>query len=238
MSKVIDDHGGIVIEFIGDAILSVYGAPLKNSEHPTAAVKSTLKMLACLGRINEWSASHGLPEVHIRCGVHTGDVLVGNMGFHSRMKYGVVGENANIPGRLEELNKTYSTEMLISQATFSRLDPEAFIVRPIDYVYLRRAANATSEPVYQVMSRDRRGGKAHRLKPVAVLHAKAIALYRAREFARAAELFRQVNDAMREAAGVQWDTPSALLMKRSRVYAERPPPPEWDGVWDQPSEPP
>lgn len=237
MSKVIDAHGGIVIEFIGDAILSVYGAPLKNADHATAAVKGTLRMLAALSRINEWSAQHNLPAVHIRCGVHTGRVLVGNMGFHSRMKYGVVGENANIPGRLEELNKTYSTEMLISHATFGRLDPEAFIARPIDYIYLRHSTDAQSEPIYQVLSRDRRVGKGNRLRPVVARHAEALGLYKAREFARAAELFAQVDEAMQEIMGVEVDTPSVMLMKRARHYMERPPPQEWDGVWDQPSEP-
>mmetsp|Transcript_71964 Transcript_71964/g.166600 ORF Transcript_71964/g.166600 Transcript_71964/m.166600 type:complete len:1042 (+) Transcript_71964:150-3275(+) len=236
MSKVIDDHGGIVIEFIGDAILSVYGAPLKNSDHATAAVRSTLRMLSALGRINEWSAGHGLPEVHIRCGVHTGQVLVGNMGFHSRMKYGVVGENANIPGRLEELNKHYSTEMLISGATYSRLDPEAFIVRPIDYVYLRHA-QSQSEPIYQVMARASKTGKVHRLKIPATQHTEAMQCYKSRDFAKAAAMFAQVNESMQEITGVESDTPSVLLMKRCKAYMENPPPPKWDGVWDQASEP-
>merc|ERR1739844_828937 len=63
MSKVIDDHLGIVIEFIGDAILAVYGSPQKNQDHANLAVKSTLRMLSTLTRINEWSEKKGLPEV-------------------------------------------------------------------------------------------------------------------------------------------------------------------------------
>eukprot|EP00435_Cladocopium_sp_Y103_P067796 s180_g30.t1 len=73
MSQVIDNHGGIVIEFIGDAILSVYGAPLRNPMHADAGVRATLKMLKALDRINAWSKHRSLPQVSIRCGVHTGE---------------------------------------------------------------------------------------------------------------------------------------------------------------------
>merc|ERR1712137_1345590 len=119
MSKVIDDNSGIVIEFIGDAILAIYGAPLRDLDHHTNAVRATMRMLAALDKINKWSVSQNppLPEVNIRCGIHTGPCLVGNMGFQSRIKYGVVGENTNIPGRLEEMNKSYGTNNLMSQDT-------------------------------------------------------------------------------------------------------------------------
>ncbi|CAK9069519.1 unnamed protein product, partial [Durusdinium trenchii] len=150
MSQVIDNHGGIVIEFIGDAILSVFGAPLRNPMHADACVRATLKMLKALDRINAWSKHRSLPQVNIRCGVHTGEVLVGNMGFHSRIKYGTMGENANVPSKLEEFNKTYSTFNLISEDTYLSLPPETFIVRPIDCIYLR---NSDPEPttVYNVL---------------------------------------------------------------------------------------
>merc|ERR1719148_600043 len=109
--------------------------------------------------MNEWSVVRKLPEVKIRCGVHTGRVLVGNMGFHSRMKYGIVGEDAHIPSRLEEINKTYGTNMMISQATWSRLDTGAFITRPADYIRLRQTPDVGSEPIYQVMERERKMSK-------------------------------------------------------------------------------
>merc|ERR1719487_899909 len=139
MTKVIDDHGGVVIEFIGDAILCIYGAPLPNEWHSSAAVKAALRMLTTLRKINQWSSTKGLPEVNIRCGVHTGNVLVGNMGFQSRIKYGIVGEDAQIPSRLEELNKSYSTQCLISNYTCTRLMPDHFLTRPVDFIRLRHA---------------------------------------------------------------------------------------------------
>ncbi|CAE8712234.1 unnamed protein product [Polarella glacialis] len=74
MSQVIEDHGGIVLEFIGDAIMSIYGAPLVNEAHPAAAVESAIQMLAALTTMNHWFAARNLPKLRIRCGVHTGKV--------------------------------------------------------------------------------------------------------------------------------------------------------------------
>lgn len=237
MSKVIDEHGGIVIEFIGDAILSVFGAPLRNPDHPTATVRATLRMLGALAKINQWSQTKGLPEVSIRCGIHTGPVLVGNMGFHSRMKYGVVGENANIPARLEELNKTYGTNMLISEATHRLLDAEAFITRPIDYVYVRQGPDAVGEPVFQVLGRAGSNSRLlELLQPVAELHTAAMSYYRNRDFQEAAQRFEEVTQQMKEITGAE-DQPAEMLLKRCKVYMQRPPPEDWDGVWDQASEP-
>jgi len=236
MSKVIDDHCGIVIEFIGDAILAVYGAPQRNDDHPNLAVKSTLRMLTALTRINQWSVTKGLPEVQIRCGVHTGEVLIGNMGFHSRIKYGVVGPNASIPSRLEELNKNYGTNFLISEATYSRLDLDTFIIRPIDYYYVRHLEVPEAELVYQVLARQRKGAKAHKLTLVAKMHADALESYRTRHFGAAAVLFEQVNTTMRELTGVECDKAALVLMKRCKFYSQRSPHIGWDGVWDQATE--
>jgi adenylate cyclase len=239
MSKVIDDHGGVVLEFIGDAIQCIYGAPLINPDHPTSAVKSGLRMLAALRKMNEWSLSRNLPAVKIRCGIHTGRVLVGNMGFnmgfHSRMKYGIVGEDAHIPSRLEELNKSYSTQMLISEYTFSQIDSDAFITRPIDIIHLRHTPQSSPEVIYEVMDRDKRHAKAHPLYPAASLQAKAIELYKSRDFHESLECFQDVSKRMQELTGEE-DAASSLFIKRCEAYLEAPPDPDWDGVWDRGAE--
>merc|ERR1712137_1469556 len=106
--------------------------------------------------MNEWSVSKGFPEVSIRCGVHTGRVLVGNMGFDARLKYGIVGEESHIPAHLEEMNKTYGTAMLISEATYMMLPGGVFVIRPIDFVRLRAVEPGCDEAdsvelIYEVL---------------------------------------------------------------------------------------
>jgi len=236
MSKVIDDHGGVVLEFIGDAILCIYGAPLMNPDHPTAAVKSSLRMLTALRRMNDWSVARKLPEVKIRCGVHTGRVLVGNMGFHSRMKYGIVGEDAHIPGRLEEINKTYGTSLMISQATWNKLDTAAlFITRPIDYVNLRQTPGASTELIFQVMERERKANKSHVLWQPARLHSEGVELYRTCDFKVALEKFTKVGQLIKDFNGEE-DVASQLMATRCASYIDQPPPSSWDGAWDRGNE--
>merc|ERR1740117_1272646 len=121
--------------------------------------------------MNEWAKHKNLPTVGVRCGVHTGTVLVGNMGFASRMKYGIVGQDASIPATLEETNKDYGTNMLISQNTFDKLEPGLFITRPIDYKPLR---GAEAEIIYQVMDREKRQRKEHPLWPAASVYGEAL----------------------------------------------------------------
>ncbi|CAJ1350173.1 unnamed protein product [Effrenium voratum] len=234
MSQVIDSQGGIVIEFIGDAILSVFGAPLRNPLHAEACVKATMKMLKSLDRINAWSKHRDLPQVNIRCGVHTGEVLVGNMGFHSRIKYGTTGENANIPSKLEELNKTYSTNNLISQDTFSSLVENTFVTRPIDLIYLR---SYDMEPtvVYNILC-PAESTKAERSEKMAKVYREAFLCYRSQGFKKAAELFQKYAKLSKTKASVQ-DAAALLMQKRCKFYQEHPPPRDWDGVWDQASEP-
>lgn len=238
MSKVIDDHSGVVLEFIGDAILCIYGKPIEDPEHPTTAVRSTLKMLSQLRRINDWSEKKDppLPRVEIRCGVHTGKVLVGNMGFDSRMKYGIVGEDAHIPSRLEEINKNYKTNFLISQNTLDRLDKDTFITRPIDYVYLRHTPDSSAELIHEVRAMSKKHAKTHREWPAAALHAEAMELYKARDFKQAAAKFEDVAAMMHEITGGEEDHedyPSLLMLSRCESYIGRPPPAKWQGVWDR-----
>mmetsp|Transcript_33751 Transcript_33751/g.77983 ORF Transcript_33751/g.77983 Transcript_33751/m.77983 type:complete len:1085 (-) Transcript_33751:162-3416(-) len=232
MSKVIDDHSGVVLEFIGDAIQCVYGAPLENDRHPTLAVEAALRMLGALRRIKDWCKEHRLPEVSIRCGIHTGRVLVGNMGFSSRMKYGIVGEESTVASKLEELNKTYKTRILISESTFEKLDPGEFFIRPVDFVYLKQVPEAISdsELVYEVMPLKLKG-PSNPLKRIISLHAEGLCEYKRKEFTSAARKFEQVNAVLAD-INQEDDAPSSLMIKRCATLAEVPPPNEWDGTWD------
>lgn len=232
MSKIIDDHGGVVLEFIGDAILCIYGAPLQNPDHATAAVRASLRMLNSLKRMNEWSAARGLPHVSIRCGVHTGRVLVGNMGFNARMKYDIIGEEAEVAGKLEEMNKNYETNMLISQRTFDSLTGD-FITRPIDYLILhKKATKQIVEAIHEVIDRVRGDKEQHDAWPACALHAEAMALFRQRQFETALPLFERVGRMM-QVILCKPDQASAVMAKRCKSYINQPPAADWEGVWDR-----
>lgn len=130
MNEVIDEHKGCVIEFVGDAILAVFGAPNHLPDHSERAVRCALSMRERLVALNqEWRASGlsqywqngadaGLSE---RIGIHTGPVVAGNLGGTTRMKYAVIGDSVNVAARLESLNKELDTDILVSEHVYTHL---------------------------------------------------------------------------------------------------------------------
>lgn len=132
MNELIDAHHGCVIEFLGDAVLAVFGAPHVREDHARLAVECALEMRARLTQLNEeWKRTglarcwteRGIDELKARIGVHSGRVVAGSLGGATRMKYGVIGDAVNVAARLETLNKDLHTDMLISADTWAQLPP-------------------------------------------------------------------------------------------------------------------
>ena len=123
MNTIIDKHQGCVIEFMGDGILAVFGAPDYHSQHAEQAVCCAMEMRERLSELNrEWEANNladywqqiGIAQLEARIGIHTGPVIAGNLGSPTRMKYAVIGDSVNVAARLEALNKELGTSILIS----------------------------------------------------------------------------------------------------------------------------
>lgn len=117
MTGVILDHGGTIDEFIGDAVLALFGAPRPMEDHAATAVACALDMQAAMVTVNRLNAARGLPEVAIGIGINSGDVIVGNIGSERRAKYGVVGDNVNLTARIESC--TSGGQILVSADTRS-----------------------------------------------------------------------------------------------------------------------
>jgi len=118
MTSAIFVHRGMVNDFIGDAILAVFGAPLDDPEHARHAVLSALAMVETLDRLNERWTGEGLPALRMGVGIHTGEVFAGNVGRAGKVKYAVVGDTVNLASRVESLNKELGTTMLVTEATY------------------------------------------------------------------------------------------------------------------------
>lgn len=141
MSEVIDKHRGCVIEFLGDAILAVFGAPQYFIEHAEEAVSCASGMRDRLAELNhEWRdlglavqwQRNGVKQIEARIGLHTGPVVAGNLGGPSRMKYAVIGDSVNVASRLEGLNKELGTSILLSEDVKNRLSNE-WVERLVDH---------------------------------------------------------------------------------------------------------
>ncbi len=109
--SVIQKNYGIVNKFIGDAVMAIFNAPFDDSEHAYHGVKSGLE-------ITKIEYDYNGIKLKTRVGINSDTVLVGNIGSSSRVEYTVIGDGVNVASRLEQLNKKYSTSMLVGQNTY------------------------------------------------------------------------------------------------------------------------
>ena len=124
MTEIIQKHNGTIIEFIGDGILAIFGAPLPSEYHASEAVASAVEMQTRMQEINEWNAKRGYPLLEMGIGLNTGEVIVGNIGSEKRTKYGVVGSHVNLAGRIESY--TVGGQILASPLT------RALVAEPLE----------------------------------------------------------------------------------------------------------
>jgi len=115
MTRVIISRGGTIDEFIGDAILALFGAPRAMEGHAEKAVACALEMQQAMQVVNELNRQSGLPELATGIGINTGEVIVGNIGSEQRAKYGVVGHNVNFAARVESY--TEGGQIMVSDRT-------------------------------------------------------------------------------------------------------------------------
>lgn len=121
MGECIARHNGIINKYIGDAIMAIFGAPMKSTTHAKDAYLAALEMRKALVQVNQEFEKSGFPQIKFGIGIHTGVVLAGNIGSASRMEYTVIGDNVNIASRIEGLCKEYRRDILLSESTASEI---------------------------------------------------------------------------------------------------------------------
>jgi class 3 adenylate cyclase/CheY-like chemotaxis protein len=112
MAEIILRQNGTIDEFIGDAILAIFGAPITRPDDAQRAMSCAIQMQLAMDVVNELNENDGLPRLEMGIAIHTGDVVVGNIGSDRRAKYGVVGPPVNIAGRIESY--TVGGQILVS----------------------------------------------------------------------------------------------------------------------------
>src|SRR5581483_2912918 len=131
MTDIIEEQGGFVDKYIGDAIVAVFGAPADDPNHAVNAVRAALRCQAKLAELNQQPdtfAGHSLGQ---RIGLNSGEALVGNMGSRRRFNYTVMGDVVNLASRLEGANKYFASSIMASETTVA-LTGTAFTWRELD----------------------------------------------------------------------------------------------------------
>ena len=128
MTQVISRHHGMINDFIGDAVMAVFGAAKSNSNHALDAVRSALEVQDGLALLNEKWKNRGYQPIRIGVGIHTGEVVAGIIGSEGRKKFTFTGDTVNTASRVEGLNKEFSTTILVTRETLEAVNGK-FTVR-------------------------------------------------------------------------------------------------------------
>jgi len=136
VSNAIEGLGGTLLEFVGDEVLAVFNAPNELIDHAQRALGAAADVLERAQRLG----------VRLRIGVHSGKVLVGNIGSPTRIKYGVLGDGVNVAARLKSLNSHYSTCCLVSDECLDDADDmhTTYLSRPVGKLILKGRKSPTT----------------------------------------------------------------------------------------------
>lgn len=219
---------GVIDKYIGDAVMAFWNAPNPDPDHVLNACLAVLEARAAVAVFNAELVAKSQPPMLTRFGLHTGEVVVGNLGSRERMDYTAVGGNVNLASRLEGLNAFYGTEILVSEAVLPHVFGK-FALRPIDVVIPK----GKSEPVgiYEL-----RAGMRGAVELPARLLADpaeearcarcwdAYLAYRNREWDKAIALYAAL--ATEDPA----DKVAPLYVARASRHRAEPPPADWSGA--------
>nr|WP_228530793.1 MULTISPECIES: adenylate/guanylate cyclase domain-containing protein [Myxococcaceae] len=214
-------HGACLDKYIGDAVVCLFGAPLRQPDHALRACRGALAVRDAVERLREEFRRDGLPDVYTRIGVNTAVMFVGNIGSEQLFDYTAIGDGMNLAARLEAANKAYGSSILIGPETYAQAK-EHIEARELDRVRVAGKTEAVS--VYELLALrgDPRVTEAKRR--TLARYAEALALYRAARFEEAAQVLEAALGHDAE------DSPSRALLARCRHYAAEPPPLPFDGV--------
>lgn len=135
VSAVIEDHGGVIDKYIGDAVMALFGAPLAHDDDPLRAIQTAFGMRRALAEFNLELSGKGMTPLEIGIGINTAMVVAGNIGSPSRLNYTVIGDGVNLASRLEALTKHYDVPIIVSEFTKNALP--GLIFRELDRVRVK-----------------------------------------------------------------------------------------------------
>ena len=219
MTNILVKYDGTLDKYDGDAIKAFFGAPIYFKDHAKRACWVCVEMQEKLEELRRGWKMEGKPELHMRIGINTGQMVVGNIGSKSQMNYGMSGDTVNLAARLEGANKEYRTFSLISESTYQQAK-DYIEVRELDSIRVK--GRIAPVKIYELLGK--RGGISNDVLMLLRLYNQGLRHYKNREWLEASVCFKSALVLRPK------DGPSATLLKRSIHFKKKPPPKRWDGV--------
>ena len=204
--------------------MAFWGAPSADRKHALHACQAALMCQKRLVALNRKWRSEKKPELHTRIGLHTGEVLVGNMGSSDRINYTVLGDSVTLASRLEGTNKMYGTKVIISQEVYELVHKDC-LTRPLDIVAVKGKEKGVK--IYELV--------AFKKGVTELLHSKkqlefcemfsqGFKVYLEKRWDEAIDTFQKVNRKFGT------DGTTNMYIERCKEFKQNPPKANWDGV--------
>ena len=226
VAEQIRAHNGVLEKYIGDAVMAFWAPPFSTGDdHAASACLAALAHREAVAALRPelpdlLGLRRNVPELTVRMGLATGEVVVGTVGAPTAKSFAAIGDITNLASRLEGVNKVYGTSVILAEETY-RLAQTVVEARELDTVVVA----GKSEPVriYELVGRA--GEVAASLQELRELYVEGLQAYRRRDWDAAGRCFAKCLEL------VPGDGPATVLRDRCTIFAATPPAPDWDGVW-------
>lgn len=211
MTDIIQDEGGTIDKYEGDAIIAFWNAPISFEDHAQRCVRAALRCQEKLTELRSHFKEMTGHNLHMRIGINTGEAVVGNMGSQTRFDYTMLGDSVNLAARLEGVNKKFGTETIISEFTENKISG----INSREIGRVRVVGKSQPITLYEPLSEEENHGTFH----------KALKHFYDGEFEKALNLFREISTKDRAAEKYCWFIQELIDN----------PPQKWDGVMNMTS---
>jgi adenylate cyclase len=220
ISRTIIENKGTIDKYIGDSVMAFWGAPVNMDDHAERACRSAILVRNNLQSLFRQWENQGKPLFSTRIGIHTGDVIVGNMGYKDRLNYTVIGDAVNISSRIEGVNKLYGTDIIVSQNTYEKCR-DSFEFRFLDRIAV--LGQTWGLNVYELVTFKDDIDKL--TKKIFRYYETGLDYYFSQNWKEALKCFVTILKYKPN------DIPSRIMRKRCLEFQQNPPPKDWDGIF-------
>jgi adenylate cyclase len=223
MVDAVEATGGYVSQFLGDAVMAIWGAPLADADHAASAARAALRIVESVMRAKADADTRGVPGYAVKVGLNTGPAVVGNVGAPKRYAYTALGETVNIAARLESVPEDYGCRVVVGPNTAAAI-ADRFVLCELDWIKVKGKEDAFS--IYQLIAeRSQAGAEELRYREQ---YREGLERYRAGEFAGAEKVWQC--QAGRPGESSTSSSPPLVMAKRC-AELKIAPPKIWDGVF-------